>query len=1403
MMVDAEILGVVWVPLNAYTYQPDKGRDEDPVIVNHLSDIFGREGCKPELWEHHIKGEIDAATYSRLLIALGISEAQFRSTAGTGRYPRVRLRKRIVCLDGRQRIAAARGKFGKRFWWPVKLYRDARVPRFSHQTKYPDGEICWHLFRLALGKPDLGGDWRSELSRSKKKILNLLLRRENGIFKHRDIVIALCAVLEFPGTRRGFKLGTMHKYTPLRCSENAVRYLQRMLSIYWGVIGGDASIVPHMDSKTISCLQRRNPSNNADGKYIRLMMDTGEMFSGVKSITIRRSITRNLLSLDVIFPSLETFHQNMIYFSIGVKILRNHIMDDTEKLHDRNPKDGDDPFFKSLGSFWTSPKRPLLEVSEGRFQPLVSLDDGLARMLLFLDGLRDCIHLSNEPILQDRRGEPVPPAAVDPWYVFRLRARARQYGFCTAKVSNGLRIKPQSPRQLHWDLNWDRRAKDWRGGKPTARNFLELQHDAFLPMLEQANSREKVTAAFVQKDFLEAFFGPWSYMTDGSEVGSDLTPFDGDEIMEIDDAGPSMSPDTVMQIDDTQSPLQQQSQHPQGAFSMQESLPQTMEISDSSDSSKMRTPMFDPTSQVDEQWLIHAESTGEIVVGDEINKNGRNKLLRQRDSKPPRKIPYLRRPSVASSLRTPARPPIHTTLPSAGERLTETSSAYEVSDSQLRELRLSQSRCTIEQSILREQVQDEDNAPNDHQRLPRRRNGPRKTRSASPPFRNTVPRSRRESLAVGPSRSPIQPPGSLITRAEQPNEADLRRSIIPLPQSPTQAQIHSIPVSISTLMDEPPLVQRKELVPIQTGDATQQRAENSLQNQDNSSRVIIAPSPTPLQLSQNTKKVAAKPRKTAKETAPRDSLIRRSTGNMTASRYSYRVNSPSQARKRRKRSPIRPPMATKKGLLRRLSTYLPSHMRAPQSMSKLGESIDETPVSEKEGRRDEAAETQPTTENIPQEDTSHGSHRLSPGVSDIGALRSPITPPHLIIRARGSLREKTINETSRRSQVPSPENNTPRRSQRLLLRNQEPQTPRRSERIRLRSQDPSSQPPASISTSKSGQKLTKNKMTIKEKPQKKLKKSSNIIIEDKMAQTQAHHQPLRPKSPEPTAIPAIMSDNFHGTSTLITSESLIHHDEEDPNTSGVGQVIGRPLTIQHPLMESPEMLHPRTSPSGVSLIVEDRKGKRKAVEDPPMANLEHSQPQTKRILSRRPTPKNGASSAMISKDKAPPNARHTQPQPRRSPIQPPKTSTFRVPSISSSESSMEKESERPLIQPPKTSTFRVPNISSSKSSTEKESGRPPIQPPKTSTFRVPSISSSESSMETKSGRPPIHPPNFLDVSPPAGSSEQTSTPRSNIPEHPQKVYVNRRSVEAETFAQTRLAYPEGDLYDDNSVEEEL
>ena len=48
-MADKYIVGIIQVLLKTYNYHFNKGRDEDVVIVKYLSDIFQKEGYKPEL----------------------------------------------------------------------------------------------------------------------------------------------------------------------------------------------------------------------------------------------------------------------------------------------------------------------------------------------------------------------------------------------------------------------------------------------------------------------------------------------------------------------------------------------------------------------------------------------------------------------------------------------------------------------------------------------------------------------------------------------------------------------------------------------------------------------------------------------------------------------------------------------------------------------------------------------------------------------------------------------------------------------------------------------------------------------------------------------------------------------------------------------------------------------------------------------------------------------------------------------------------------------------------------------------------------------------------------------------------------------------------------------------------
>ena len=51
-----------------------------------------------------------------------------------------------------------------------------------------------------------------------------------------------------------------------------------------------------------------------------------------------------------------------------------------------------------------------------------------------------------------------------------------------------------------------------------------------------------MAAAFVQKDFLEAFFGLWSYVTGGSKMLSELLPFSSKERIQLneEDRGPPL-----------------------------------------------------------------------------------------------------------------------------------------------------------------------------------------------------------------------------------------------------------------------------------------------------------------------------------------------------------------------------------------------------------------------------------------------------------------------------------------------------------------------------------------------------------------------------------------------------------------------------------------------------------------------------------------------------------------------------------------------------------------------------------------------------------------------------------------------------------------------------------------------
>jgi hypothetical protein len=121
-MAEKYLIGIIQVPLCAFRAEVGVGRDEDEKLVTRLSRVFERTPCRPEIWENHVKGLVDWSTITNILSTLGLSYRKLRDTVHWAKYPKAYLRDSIICIDGNQRIGAARRLSGENSWWTVRLY---------------------------------------------------------------------------------------------------------------------------------------------------------------------------------------------------------------------------------------------------------------------------------------------------------------------------------------------------------------------------------------------------------------------------------------------------------------------------------------------------------------------------------------------------------------------------------------------------------------------------------------------------------------------------------------------------------------------------------------------------------------------------------------------------------------------------------------------------------------------------------------------------------------------------------------------------------------------------------------------------------------------------------------------------------------------------------------------------------------------------------------------------------------------------------------------------------------------------------------------------------------------------------------------------------------------------------
>ncbi|KIH94240.1 hypothetical protein SPBR_05591 [Sporothrix brasiliensis 5110] len=563
-----ELVGVVRSPLASFHVygQSHLGRDYTRDDVGHLSDTFRTSGYFPTREENLIEALITQSDFSSILAQLGLTQAQLATTlclpnettnATDTNYPLL-LDYPLAVLHGRRRVAAGiRSK--QTNWWATKLFcvkgtwvnfpsaitfneaADAELVQykaesFSHEAAYSAGTI----YRGVIEARRHGDEEREDLLRDRlTKPRDVSLQ---GLLKNKRLNAAFQKLIPFPGLLKGLQLRNIHKDLALHCDEQIEHYLGHILATWVGITGGNASLALATDADTVKHLQFRAPSSYSRDRYdISRLIVNHTVWKRVTDVDTRKRLERQLLSLTVVIPSIETLHENMKYLRLGMKVVRDHFKQHTSRELPRGATSASatttvPTLYESLTRDW---KAPAAAPQVPDLQGIQNLTPYTAYTALVLATLRDFPHLQAEAPRQEKRG-PRLPTNVSQYHKRRLTQLAVAYGFDNSHIQDILqRVHPSqdAPRNEHCTdrlRNSPGPIADWRGGRPFTKAYLALQTDGFLHILAR-QPVDVLCPAFVLCDFMKAFFDlsqltitstvdePTSNSTDPSDTIMDST----------------------------------------------------------------------------------------------------------------------------------------------------------------------------------------------------------------------------------------------------------------------------------------------------------------------------------------------------------------------------------------------------------------------------------------------------------------------------------------------------------------------------------------------------------------------------------------------------------------------------------------------------------------------------------------------------------------------------------------------------------------------------------------------------------------------------------------------------------------------------------------------------------------
>ena len=533
-----ELVGIIRCPVDSLLPYGE-GRQIDPDVVKRLAKYFEKAKSSPENEDNFIRGIITYNDLGQILSKLQLSKDTLKHTTAQRTYPLL-TGHTIACLDGRHRIRAAI-KHKPRSWWVVKLLCvqgswiefplkialasidsqviQDQIEATSRETPYSDAEV-YRLVRKYTKNHDKArvAECLSRLSAPKQVSLK-------GLLKRPQLVQDLDALIKFPGVIGGLQLGNIHKYLALHCDENFSLPLRHILRVWEFITNDDPRVNAAVSLCDVQYLQFRAPITSlGDRMAINRMFDQGTLFESIKDLDLRDRIRHRVLSVQIIIPSVETFHENMKYVLMGAKILRRYLVE-VPTCKRNKPT-----LFESLASKWKNPGAQYVEYEDGKFLPTSDAPTPWHSYLtIFLAALREFARLSFEHPRQDVRGETMPAFPEGPRIQYLARL-ALQVGFDNPKIQETLRAQTGHPGVAQYKPQ-DGRPADWRGGIPFTKSYIQLRLQAFLPQLaEPVLKGNSVSPLFVIRDTICAFFG-----VDGRIVydGPDeLAPFDSRQVNE-------------------------------------------------------------------------------------------------------------------------------------------------------------------------------------------------------------------------------------------------------------------------------------------------------------------------------------------------------------------------------------------------------------------------------------------------------------------------------------------------------------------------------------------------------------------------------------------------------------------------------------------------------------------------------------------------------------------------------------------------------------------------------------------------------------------------------------------------------------------------------------------------------